>query len=285
MVKGYSANWNSSRGAPWKTPLVPAADDARGPRSGAQSVERALRVLQSFGAADLGISEIAQRAELSLSTTHRLVRALVAAGLVVQDQRTDRYGLGPALVVLGRHAEERLGYGRALRALEGLAERTGESVNLGIRAGDDVLVVLDVASRQPLRFDQTPGSRVPVHTSAMGKCLLAFGSSVRDAIETLPKLEAVTPRTITDRSALASELERVRERGWALNDEERVPGVRAVAAPVLDEHGRAIAAIAVQGPALRLTDDRLDAVAAHLAETARVVGPLLGAVSATTALT
>lgn len=248
----------------------------REPRSGAQSVERALAVLRCFDEDDdVGISEIAQRAGLSLSTAHRLTRALVDAGLVAQDPRTERYHLGPALVVLGRRAEQRLGFNRALPALQALAERTGESVNLGIRSADAVLVVLDVASRQPLRFDQAPGSRVAVHTSAMGKCLLAFGVSVDDAVRRLPELQPHTARTITDRDELRRELDRVRQRGWALNDEERNPGVRAVAGPVLDVAGHAVAAIAVQGPALRIPDDLLDALASEIADTARQVAPLL----------
>lgn len=257
-------------------------DHAREPRSGAQSVERAVAVLRAIDSAgdDVGVSEIAERTGLTVSTAHRLTRALCEAGLVSQDPRTERYQLGPALVVLGRRAEERLGYSRVLPALEGLAERTGESVNLGIRTGHEVLVVLDVASRQPLRFDQEPGSRVPVHTSAMGKCLLAFSPAMEAAVHSLPALTPVTPRTITDPAALRHELETVRGRGWALNDEERNRGVRAVAVPVLDSTGVAIAAIAVQGPTIRVTDDRLEGLAADIAATARRIAPLLIATTA-----
>src|SRR5262245_16444619 len=135
-------------------------------RSGTQSVDRALAILRAFeaGPSDLGVTELAARAGLSVSTAHRLVRALCAAGLLRQEPRTERYQLGPALVVLGRRAEDQLGYTRALPVLEELATTTGESVNLGIRSGDDVLVILDVPSAHPLRFDQAPGTRVPIHT-------------------------------------------------------------------------------------------------------------------------
>lgn len=253
-----------------------AAVPEQGARTGAQAVARALGILAAFeGADDLGISEIAERTGLSLSTAHRLTRALCEAGLVAQDPRTERYHLGPALVVLGRQAEERLGYARVLPLLEELSDRTGETVNLGMRAGAEVLVVLDVASRQPLRFDQGPGSRVPVHTSAMGKCLLAWSADVDAAVASLPELRPVTERTITDRDQLRRELDRVRERGWALNDEERNPGVRAVAGPVLGTDGVAIAAIAVQGPAIRMLDTRLPELAEEIAVTARQVAPLL----------
>lgn len=247
------------------------------PRSGTQSVDRALAILRSFedASGDLGVTELAQRSGLSVSTAHRLTRALCTAGLLRQEPRTERYQLGPALVVLGRRAEEQLGYTRALPVLQELSSQSGESVNLGIRSGDDVLVVLDVASDQPLRFDQVAGTRVPIHTSAMGKCLLAFSADPSTAVSGLPRLARVTKRTITTRTALLAELERTRGQGWAMNDEERHPGVRAVAAPVLGPDGVAFAAIAVQGPAVRVDEAHLEGLAGLVRAATATVAPLL----------
>ena len=249
------------------------------PRSGTQSVDRALAILQAFEAApgDLGVTEVAGRAGLSVSTAHRLTRALCTAGLLQQDPRTERYQLGPTLVVLGRRAEEQLGYTRALPLLEELARATGESVNLGIRSGNEVLVVLHVPSQQPLRFDQPPGTRVPLHTSAMGKCLLAFAADPSSAVSDLPRLARATDRSITTHAALLAELDRTRSTGWSLNDEERHPGVRAVAAPVVDREGVAFAAIAVQGPVVRVTEAQIPQIGGHLLATAARVAPLLTA--------
>jgi DNA-binding IclR family transcriptional regulator len=266
-------------------------------RSGAQSVERALAVLRCFEVADgdLGVTDIATRAGLSVSTAHRLVRALCGGGLLSQDPRTERYQLGPTLVVLGRRAEEHLGYARAMPALEGLARSTGESVNLGIRSGSDVLVVLAVSSPQPLRFDQELGTRVPLHASAMGKCLLAFADDRRRALAGLSRLARFTERTIVDTPALGAELDRTRARGWSVNDGERDLGVRAVAAPVLagtgangaagsarsagggPGGGTAVAAVAVQGPAVRLPSERLAALGAEVTGVADAIAPLLAA--------
>lgn len=249
------------------------------PRSGAQSVERALGVLRCVEGEDdgVGVTELAQRTGLTPSTAHRLARALTEAGVLSQDPRTERYQLGPALVVLGRKAEQRLGYRQALPLLEELAEATGESINLGIRAGDEVRVVLDVASRQPLRFSQEAGSRVPMHVSAMGKCLLANSGDIDGQITELGDLVRATHRTITDRDQLRAELELVRERGWALNDEERNPGVRAIAAPVLRPGGGVIGAVAIQGPTVRVTDDRLPELAELLDKATHRIAALLDA--------
>jgi IclR family transcriptional regulator, acetate operon repressor len=246
-------------------------------RTGAQSASRALAVLRCFETApgDLGVTEIAARTGLTVSTAHRLTRALVEAGMLLHDPRTERYQLGPVLVVLGRRAAEQLGYERALPTLEALASETDESVNLGIRAGSQVLVVLDVASPQPLRFQQVLGTRVPLHTSAMGKCLLAFGPDASARTLDRLALDAVTDKTITSKEALVAELETTRDRGWALNDEERNQGVRALAAPVLGPDRVAVAAVAVQGPKLRLTDDRLTELTSHVVEAAHRLAPLL----------
>jgi IclR family acetate operon transcriptional repressor len=238
------------------------ADERSQPRSGAQAVERALAVLHCVEAAEegVGITELAQRAGLTVSTAHRLARTLTEAGMFTQDPRTERY---------------RLGYRQALPLLEELATATGESINLGIRAGNEVRVVLDVLSRQPLRFSQESGSRVPMHVSAMGKCLLANDGDIAAQIDGLGDLVQATHRTITDRDQLRAELELVRERGWALNDEERNPGVRAIAAPVPRQGGGVLGAISVQGPTVRLTDDRLPELAALLDKTTRQVAAVL----------
>lgn len=250
-------------------------------RSGAQAVERALAVLRGVEADEdgMGVTELAERTGLTVSTTHRLARTLTEAGLLLQHPRTERYQLGPALVVLGTKAAQRLGYQHALPLLEELAAVTGESINLGIRTGNEVHVVLDVASRQPLRFNQQSGSRVPMHVSAMGKCLLAAGDDVDAQIDRLGDLVKATHRTITDRDQLRAELEQVRDRGWALNDEERNRGVRAIAAPVPAPGGGVLGAISIQGPTVRITDDRLPELADLLDKVTHRVAPLLATTS------
>jgi DNA-binding IclR family transcriptional regulator len=232
-----------------------AADAADARRSGAQAIGRAMRVLHSFDdELELGIVELAQRLDLSPSTTHRIVRALVDAHFLDQDLRTERYRLGVGLAELGLRTLQRLGVDAARPVLSDLAHDTGESVNLGIRDGDEVLVLLWVTSPQPLRFEQPAGSRIPVHTSAMGKALLAWSTDPDHEVDRLTELERWTRRTLTSQRALRSELQVTHRRGYALNDEERNLGVRAVAAPILDRQGHAFAAIAVQGPTVRLTD-------------------------------
>jgi len=245
--------------------------DVRPPdrRTGSQAVERALGVLAAVAdsESDLGVTDIAALTGLSVSTAHRLLRALVDAGLVAQDPATERYHLGSSLVAMGRRAEARLGFDRMLPELHSLAERTGESVNLGTRIGDEVLIVLHVASNHPLRFDQPVGSRVPVHASAMGKALLAAAPDPAAAVAALGGLAPITGATLTTPASLLRDVEAARDRGWAINDGERDPGVRTIGA-ALHLPTDAPAAVAVQGPAVRMGDDRLDALARELVATA-----------------
>lgn len=248
------------------------------PRTGTQAVERALALLRVLeqGPDTLPLTDLAEQAGLSASTTHRLVRALVDAGILRQDPRTEQYGLGPRLVALGQRAEATLGLAGVRPTLEQLAVDTGESVNLGVLDGAEVVVLLCIPSAQRLRFDQAAGSRVPAHASAMGKSLLAFTADLTATIDALPELAALTGHSITSREGLRAALDAVRADGWSINDEEREAGVRTVAAPVIGPDGTARAAIAVQGPTVRMTEERLPELAAAVrAAAAAVAGGLV----------
>jgi IclR family acetate operon transcriptional repressor len=244
-------------------------DLGQGPRHGTQSIDRGLAVLRCFETdAELGVSELAARTGLNVATTHRIVQALRRRGLLEQDPLGERYHLGLTVAVLGQLALERLGFSFAVPELQRLAARTGESVSLGVRIGHEVLVLLQVASTQPLRFHQEPGSRNPLHVCAMGKALLAH-----EGTESLlgDRFERYTTNTLTTRDELEAEVARIREQGWALNDEERTPGVRAVGVPLVDRTGRAIAAVAIQGPTVRLNDDRVRELAVEVRATVRAL--------------
>jgi IclR family acetate operon transcriptional repressor len=113
-----------------------------------------------------------------------------------------------------------------------------------------------IASSHPLRFDQEPGSRVPIYASAMGKALLAASEDPEREVKALGAIQRFTKQTETAKD-LVEDLQAIARRGWSLNDEERNVGVRAVGAAVRDPLGRPVAAVAVQGPAVRLTDARI----------------------------
>ncbi len=241
--------------------------------AGTKAIDRALMVLSSFvDAPEQGITDIASRVEMSPSTVHRIVRALVQNGYVEQSPETDRYHLGHAAHVLGERARESWGFDRALPMLERIGSITGESVNMGIADGNEVVVILRIESVQPLRFDQPPGSRISMHCSSMGKAMLAFSDSP------LPDLDfiGITETTITSKKAFEKELAEVRERGYSVDDSESIEGVSCVGAPILDSNGIAVAAIAVQGPSVRMTAERRAAIGDQAIATATEIRKALG---------
>ncbi|MGH3328189.1 MAG: IclR family transcriptional regulator [Streptomycetales bacterium] len=245
---------------------------------GTQAIRRALAVLQLFRdtKTDLGNTQIANALGLRPSTTHRIVRALVDEGYLTQNAENERYYLSREAVLLGLAAQRSLGLSAALPVLERVSASTSESVNLGVSDGTHALVVLRVESPLPLRFDQPPGTRVPLHASSMGKALLAFGGDVDSYVETLGGgLSSYTPHTVTSVPALRKEIELTRERGYSLDDEESITGVRCVGAPIANASGRARAAAAIQAPSVRLPDSRIDKLAEEIVTAAAEIADLL----------
>jgi IclR family acetate operon transcriptional repressor len=244
---------------------------------GSQTIIRALSVLRALrdSDSDVGVSEIARTVKLPSSTVHRILRTLVLAGYVVQNRQTERYRLGREAFLLGRAAGHTLGFDAAMPLLERLAEATGESVNLVVRDGDEGLVVLRVESQQPLRFTQSTGARIPLYCTSTGKVLLAFAGDLNGEVARLGELERLTPSTITSPRRLLAELTTVRARQFSVNKGERIPGVSGVAAPVLGSGGVAMAALAVQGPAFRMTDERIAELAPLVVSTAQAIVAVL----------
>jgi IclR family transcriptional regulator, acetate operon repressor len=215
-----------------------------------QSADRALAILAAFSSArqDLGVSELATELGLHKSTVSRLLAVLQARGLVRRDG--DRFSPGPELARLGMVAVRSLALAQvAAEPLERLAEQTGETINLAVRQADQALNVHQVQSTHFVGMTDWTGRGAPLHATANGKALLAFGNGGLPEV-----LEQLTPLTIADRAALEQELEAVRRRGYATAVEELERGLHAVAAPVFDSTGNCVAAVSVSGPSYRLAE-------------------------------
>jgi DNA-binding IclR family transcriptional regulator len=224
--------------------------------TGARSVARVLALLRCF--ADGGVytdggafpeegtalsaSEFARRLGLPVSTAHRLARTLLAAGFLELDEATLRYRLGPSVLELGLQAYNDRGLPKVGPELVHLARVTKATADLAIRSGDRVVIV----ARGGTRADYAVGLRRPLHSTSLGKVLLAWDRPSAADIADLGPLRPRTTRTIVDPARLAAELAAARRAGYAVNDGESAVGVRTVSVPILDRSGRARFALAVR---------------------------------------
>ncbi|MDT0612253.1 IclR family transcriptional regulator [Streptomyces lancefieldiae] len=241
------------------------------PVTGARAVRRALDILHCFhgNAPDLSASEMARRLELSTSTAHRLARTLLSADFLEQDARTARYRLGPAVTELGRLSYHQRGLHLAAPELADLARRTGATADLALRSGPYAVIVAGGSVTPKV------GLRRPLHSTALGKVLLAWPRPGEGGAESLPPLRAFTDRTIVHRDHLAAELQRVRAERYALNDGESAQGICTIAVPVLDHVESARFALAVRGTPELITTDRREWFLAQARTCARALEVLL----------
>lgn len=192
------------------------------------------------------------------ATLHRMLQQLESGGLLQRSNDGRHFAIGIRVRQLAEKVLLNDVYQGARRAvLRQLVEELGESCNLTALSGHEVIYIDRVETATPLRFYLHPGSRVPAHCSASGKLLLAqlTVSQRRRLLQHVP-LEVYTPRTITTLAALEDELRRVTKQGFALDNEEFLPGLMCVAVLVPSVSGRSNLCVAVQAPVLRLTPDK-----------------------------
>ena len=231
---------------------------AHRPRSAGsvQSVDRAMDLLEVLARAEapMGVGEVAERTGLAQATAHRLLRSLQQRGYVRHDA-SRKYSVGPAALRLGDAAQRSLA--RSARPyLQQLVDLSGETANLAVLEGSDVVYVAQVSSPHTLRMFAEVGRHVPPHSTAVGKVLLAQLPAGRVlALVERSGLAGRTPHTITSLAGFGTELERVRAQGWAADEEEQEVGVRCVAVPV-GNGDSSVAAISLSGPAERFEGGR-----------------------------
>ena len=204
------------------------------------------------------LQELVEETGLPKPTLHRMLAQLEAAGLLQRERDGRHYGTG---LRLRRFAEQLLFndtcHGARHAVLRRLVEEIGESCNLTALSGGEVVYLDRVETAAPLRFYLQPGSRVPAHCSASGKLFLArMAPAQRRRLLGHAPLERYTDRTITSLDALDSELQEVRRLGYAIDNEEFLPGLLCVAVPVHAGDQRPNLAVAVQAPVMRLTADK-----------------------------
>ncbi len=246
----------------------------------APSVKKAFKILSAISDASggLGISDLSKKLKIGKSTVHGITAALEEMGVLVRDPFYKRYTVGYSLLELCRTA-----YGKielkdlARKPMEKLMEKVGETVFLGVLNRDHVTIVDMVESRNEMKITSPPGTRLPLLAGSTGRVLLS--QIEREKIKEIIQKKGLvryTSKTVIDPRQFLREIEKVKEQGYALDDEEYIPGVRAVAAPLLSPSSPP-AALWVVGFTSTLDDQKVKTVIREIQETVKEINQSLGA--------
>lgn len=214
---------------------------------------------EQAGDAGLGVTDVAAAAGLDKATALRLLQTLGALGYAYKDPETKAYRLTGKLLGLSEAFRSNLEVPRRIRPfLTQLRDETGQTVHFGVRDGNRVVYILKLESNSPVLIASAIGQSMPVNTTSLGKAMLAAMSDA-DYERVLATLdwERRTERSITDPRAFRQEIERTRERGFAIDDRENESSITCVGSALVDGTGTVVGAISVAGPSY-VVDSRID---------------------------
>jgi IclR family acetate operon transcriptional repressor len=239
-----------------------------------EATVRAVAILDALAdGSEVGTTELARRTGISPSTVSRQLGTLTRLGLTEHAPATGRYRLGVRVLRLANAVLGRLNVRDVARPqLEELVHAVGETATLSIPGDSDAITVDFVPTERYLQGVTRLGRPSVGHASSAGKVMLAFG----DVPLPHGQLASFTPKTITDPDALAAEIERVREQGWAEATDERELGLSAIAAPVWGAGGELAAVVALQGPTSRFDEEAMRTALPLLLDCTKAISIALG---------
>jgi DNA-binding IclR family transcriptional regulator len=226
-----------------------------------KSLIKALRILDTLAdcPGGLGITELSEELKAPKSTVHRLIATLEEVGYAVFDRPSTKYLLGSKVARLGEqlnHQSSLLTFG--VPALEELTRQCGEASHLAILEGTEVVYISREENKEPMRISFAMGHRAPAHCTALGKAFLAglSDTEIRILYKNQRRLERLTPRTRTKLQDIVTEAAAIRKEGIAYDNEEYMPGLRCMAAPIKNFSARTIAAMSLSMFKHKMTAER-----------------------------
>lgn len=258
-----------------------ASRQSKRPPYKVQVLDRAINILEFIGRQSNGeaaLPELSSAMKLHKTTTHRIAQVLESRGLLRRGPESNRYRLGLHLYDLGCHALDNVNIREEARpVMTHVAFEVGETVHLALRDRAEVLYIERIEAQRSLTMGSKLGARNPVYCTALGKAMLAFSSEAEvDQILAGCRMEARTRNTITSILTLKRELERIRDRGYAIDDEEIEDGIRCISAPILNPENLAVAAISVSGPSSRITPGRFQLIGKTMLKAAQELSARIG---------
>ncbi len=257
----------------------PRSSSTEGSGGTVQALDRGLALLTALSRQDqVTLTELSFQIGLPPSTAHRLLTTLQKHGFAAFDEVTQGWMVGLETFRIGSAFLRRTNLVEASQAMmQQLMEETGETANLAIPDGGDVVFVSQVETHNPIRAFFRPGTRTPMHASGIGKALLA--SMPRRNVEKLLQkagLPEFTPKTLTSPDSLFVNLEATAGRGWSFDDEERYLGMRCVASTVFGPQAEPVAGLSVSGPTVRLPDNLVEEIGPRVRRLAAEITASIG---------
>ncbi|MDD3347660.1 IclR family transcriptional regulator [Oscillibacter sp.] len=246
-----------------------------------QSIDRTLSILETLSAAPLGLSlsDLAAATDLHISTAHRLVNVLAEHGYALKDPSSGKYRLTLRTFEIGSRVSSVWNLlSSAKPQLDELAAVSQEAVHLVERDGHGIVYLYKAEPFQQLvRMDSHVGLRNPMYCTGVGKSILALlpPKAVKEIWETEAH-PVFSPHTIVDFSDMQKELDRIRSRGYAIDDEEHEPGVRCIAAAIRNWAGAPVAAISISAPVSRMDAQAMERLLPRLLETSVQISRMMG---------
>lgn len=244
-----------------------------------RALDRGLILLIALAKADkISLTELAKKVDMPPSSVHRLLSTLQKHEFAEFDTASQDWMVGVEAFRIGNSFVARTNLIEAARGtMQNLMHDTGETANLGIVNDGNVIFVNQIETNHPIRAFFAPGTRSHMHSSGIGKALLAdFSKDEVEKILTEKGQPNFTAKTITTQQAMFAELETIKRLGWSLDDEERYDGMRCVAATIYNSHAEPIAGVSVSGPSLRFSDARIAELGPKVALAADEVTRLIG---------
>lgn len=248
-------------------------------KAGVNSIIRAISLLKTLAeGGEKGGTELAEQVKLHKSTVSRLLSTLAGEGFVEKNPENGKYRLGLTLFELGMAYSSQLDLRtQAHPYLKRIMEETGEVAHLGILHGTEVVYLDKVESNYSLSMISRIGARVSVHSTAMGKAMLAYmKEEKKNGLLQALDFKVYTENTLKTELHLEEELEEIRKRGYAVDEEENEQGIRCVGVPVLDYTGEVAAAISVSGPTVRIIKEKVPHIAATLMQASQELSRSMG---------
>jgi len=256
----------------------PRAFSDRTEQNTIKALDRAMQVLATLSRLqNATLTLLAEATGHPAPSVYRILITLQAHDIVELDASDQTWHVGSGAFQIGSAFLRRTSLiDRARAPMRALMEATGETANLGIHRGGEVLFLSQVETQAPIRAFFPPGTRADLHASGIGKVLLAAMPPDRRAALLPDPLPGYTARTLSDAAALAADLDRIAAQGYAVDDEERNAGMRCIAAPVRNLHGEVVAGLSISGPVSRVSTDRTAELAEAVTRAATNLTELLG---------